>query len=149
MQWCNDRVCKACSACGPIAVHGGPDESSVGKKGGALLKSLHMVPLQPCYATELMCVLHMQAVRAQKTVMLPVQLADDRTLMIESDSSLTSVEVCQRVATDIGLRDHFGFAVYISIYDKVRPPHQHLQLNITLFQTFSLMVLKRELISLH
>lgn len=60
-----------------------------------------------------------QAVRARKTVMLPVQLADHRKVAVEADSSLTAAEVCRHIATDIGLRDQFGFAIYISIYDKV------------------------------
>ena len=51
--------------------------------------------------------------------MLPVQLADLRTVTVEADSSLTAAEACRRVATDIALRDQFGFAIYISIYDKV------------------------------
>jgi len=57
---------------------------------------------------------------ARKLVMLPVQLADDRTVTIEADSSLTAAEACRHIAKDIALRDQFGFAVYISIYDKVR-----------------------------
>jgi len=60
-----------------------------------------------------------EAVRARKSVMLPVQLADLRTVTVEADSSLTAAEACRHVATDIGLRDQFGFAIYISIYDKV------------------------------
>jgi len=51
--------------------------------------------------------------------MLPVQLADERIITVEADSSLTATEVCRHIATDIGLSDQFGFAVYISIYDKV------------------------------
>ena len=61
----------------------------------------------------------MQAVCSRKTVMLPVQLADERIVIIEADSSLTAAEACRHIATDIVLRDQFGFAVYISIYDKV------------------------------
>ena len=50
-QWHGNRVCKACSARGPIAVEGGADEPCVGKKGVGLLESLHAGLLQPCYAT--------------------------------------------------------------------------------------------------
>jgi len=45
LQWRSNRVCKSCSASGPIAV-GGPDEPCVGKKGMGLWN-----PSQPCYAT--------------------------------------------------------------------------------------------------
>jgi len=40
LEWRSNRLCKACSARGTIAV-GGPDEPCVRKKGGALLESLH------------------------------------------------------------------------------------------------------------
>jgi len=53
--------------------------------------------------------------------MLPVQLTDDRVVTVDADSSLTAAEVCRHIATDIVLRDQFGFAIYISIYDKVHP----------------------------
>ena len=53
--------------------------------------------------------------------MLPVQLTDDRVVTVDADSSLTAAEMCRHIATDIVLRDQFGFAVYISIYDKVSP----------------------------
>ena len=55
-------------------------------------------------------------------MMLPVQLADENSITVEADSSLTAAEVCRHVATAIVLRDQFGFAIYISIYDKVVTP---------------------------
>jgi len=67
----------------------------------------------------MMPVLMVQAVQARKTVMLPVQLTDGRTVPVEADSSLTAAEVCRHIAANISLHDQFGFAVYISIYDKV------------------------------
>ena len=60
---------------------------------------------------------------AGKTVMLPVQLTDGRSVTVEADSSLTAAEACRHIATDIALRDQFGFAVYISLYDRVATPH--------------------------
>jgi len=43
----SNRVCKACSALGPIAV-ASPDEPCVGKRGPS--ESIHTGPLQPGYA---------------------------------------------------------------------------------------------------
>jgi len=57
--------------------------------------------------------------------MLPVQLADERIVTVEADSSLTAAEVCRHIATDIVLRDQFGFAIYISIYDKATVASSH------------------------
>ena len=47
VQWRSNRVCKACSARGPIAM----GEEFCVEKMGTLLESLHTGPLQPCYAT--------------------------------------------------------------------------------------------------
>lgn len=41
------------------------------------------------------------------------------TVKVQLDSASTSSEVCQAVANKIGLKDTFGFSVYISFYEKV------------------------------
>ena len=51
--------------------------------------------------------------------MLPVSLPDGRCESIESDAAMTASEMCHKIATAVRLQDQFGFAVYISIYDKV------------------------------
>lgn len=40
-------------------------------------------------------------------------------ISVQLDSSSTSLEVCQAVAKKIGLKDTFGFSIYISFYEKV------------------------------
>ena len=51
-QWRSNRVCKSCSARGPIAVEAQTNPVR-GREGGALLESLHTGLLRPCYATDL------------------------------------------------------------------------------------------------
>lgn len=51
--------------------------------------------------------------------MLSVSLPDGRCETVEADSATTAAEMCRKIAHNIGLRDRFGFAIYIGIYDKV------------------------------
>ena len=64
--------------------------------------------------------------------MLPVAFADGRVESIEADSATTASEMCHKLANTIGLKDTFGFSIYICIYDKVRSitlPHILSSLN--------------------
>lgn len=40
-------------------------------------------------------------------------------ISVHLDSASTSAEVCQDVANDIGLKDTYGFSLYISLHEKV------------------------------
>ncbi len=51
--------------------------------------------------------------------MLPVTFADGRVETIEADSATTAGEMCNKLSEIIGLKDNFGFSIYICIYDKV------------------------------
>ena len=62
---------------------------------------------------------HVQAAKSRTPVTLPVSLADGRCETVEADSSTTAAEMCRKIAMSIGLKDRFGFAVYISVCDKV------------------------------
>ena len=73
----------------------------------------------------------MQAVCSRKTVMLPVQLADERIVIIEADSSLTAAEACRHIATDIVLHDQFYSSAYMTKYS----PHGRSSTCRTLFAT--------------
>lgn len=44
---------------------------------------------------------------------------DGRTVRVELESASTSAEVCQVVAAKIGLKDTYGFSLYISFQEKV------------------------------
>ncbi len=60
-----------------------------------------------------------QATKLRKYVMVPVTFADGRTETLEADSSSTAAELCSKLANKVGLKDQFGFSLYICIYDKV------------------------------
>jgi len=51
--------------------------------------------------------------------MLPVSLPDGRIQTVEADSAMTASEMCHKISALLGLKDQFGFAIYISIMDKV------------------------------
>lgn len=52
---------------------------------------------------------------------MSVALTDGRSVSLQLDSASTSAEVCQAVADRVNLRDTFGFSLYITFQDKVRP----------------------------
>lgn len=44
----------------------------------------------------------------------------DGTLkVIDADSATTAKEICDKIASMIGLKQQFGFSLYITYYDKV------------------------------
>lgn len=63
--------------------------------------------------------LEFKAAKALKKIMLPVMLADGRSVTVQSDSATTASEICAQICNCISLKDQFGFAIYISIDDKV------------------------------
>lgn len=50
---------------------------------------------------------------------LPVYLADGRMELVEVDSATTSAEMCGVLAERLGIRDKFGFSIYVSVIDMV------------------------------
>ncbi len=51
--------------------------------------------------------------------MLPVTFADGRVETLEADSATTAGEMVDKLSALAGLKDNFGFSIYICIYDKV------------------------------
>uniref|UniRef100_I3KQX6 Myosin VIIBb n=1 Tax=Oreochromis niloticus TaxID=8128 RepID=I3KQX6_ORENI len=68
---------------------------------------------------ELPCWIELQVKSRRKPIETTVAIQDGRNIEIQLDSSSTSEEVCQDVANDIGLKDTYGFSLYISLYDKM------------------------------
>uniref|UniRef100_A0AAQ4PVW2 Myosin VIIBb n=1 Tax=Gasterosteus aculeatus aculeatus TaxID=481459 RepID=A0AAQ4PVW2_GASAC len=68
---------------------------------------------------ELPCWTEEQAAKSKKPIDVAVTIEDDRAIRLQVDSASTSAEVCQAVADQIGLRDTYGFSLYISFNEKM------------------------------
>lgn len=51
--------------------------------------------------------------------MLPITFMDGGTKALLADSATTAKELCSQLAQRIGMKDPFGFSLYIALFDKV------------------------------
>uniref|UniRef100_A0A7G3AQY5 Putative myosin class i heavy chain n=2 Tax=Lutzomyia longipalpis TaxID=7200 RepID=A0A7G3AQY5_LUTLO len=63
--------------------------------------------------------LELQATKNKSPMHLNVMLMDGTTRRVEVDSASTAQEVCHELFVNLGLKDTFGFSIFITLYGKV------------------------------
>ncbi|XP_059488702.1 myosin-VIIa-like isoform X2 [Neocloeon triangulifer] len=63
--------------------------------------------------------LELQATKSKEPIILTVTFMDGSQITLRTDSATTASELVDSVANKIGLKDRFGFSLFIALFDKV------------------------------
>ncbi|CAB3368903.1 Hypothetical predicted protein [Cloeon dipterum] len=63
--------------------------------------------------------LELQATKSKEPILLTVTFMDGAQITLRTDSATTASELVDSVANKIGLKDRFGFSLFIALFDKV------------------------------
>ncbi|XP_050087157.1 myosin-VIIa-like isoform X1 [Anopheles aquasalis] len=63
--------------------------------------------------------LELQATKTKKPIVVSVILMDGTNRSIEADSASTAGELCERISDLVGLKDRFGFSIFVTLQDKI------------------------------
>lgn len=65
-----------------------------------------------------LCVV-LQAIKSKKPIVIDVTFMDGTVKKLSADSATTAEELCNQLYENIKLKDHFGFSLFIALFDKV------------------------------
>ena len=63
--------------------------------------------------------LELQSTKTKQPITLQITFMDGTTKTLMADSASTAKELCTQLAEKIGLKDQFGFSLYVALFDKV------------------------------
>jgi len=62
----------------------------------------------------------LQAAKSLRPMQLDVAVPDCRVVNVNVDSASTSSEICEMIASNLNIKDSFGFSLHITVDQKVR-----------------------------